>query len=501
MKRVWKLWSRQKVDTLDEESSIPLVSEGGSIHGELIRAMACVAPGTPIARIRQPSQIYFQVLNSVLDELPERLLDVVRTPSLTDVSPSGTRQRLYTILTAITDILAAESSHVFMKQLCTLLGDRNLIRRQEDNQASFESSSGTVPTSNSWDVETAQLLFILVGALTLLYIPVPNPEPGRAQMRTNSSTFNSRRRHVATWQSGSQDVSSFGDDIALEDLLCRYAHALKGPIPMPRTQQQSTQQQQQQQRSSPESNTLRSENVSFYTLANLLNVQILWTTSVCEHLEFNHRTKQLKMFRLPSYCVMLCLLEPEKTYLDSLFGRLLEEEDTPRVSSLDFFREVLSTYRLIFGQHADARKLITKICARGRFLGFKSPFYSPHPSALVKKNPDPLLEELCFTDSRNVALFSDLDMLDLKNIYTLDADFPYFAERLSILNTFVHNQLPNGWKVLWRDRRDVAKFWTIWAVLLFGAPSLILAMIQAFLAGWALRPSEEASTPATPTEV
>jgi len=132
---------------------------------------------------------------------------------------------------------------------------------------------------------------------------------------------------------------------------------------------------------------------------------------------------------------------------------------------------------------------MAKYCARGRFLGFKSPFYSPHPSALVTENPDPLLRELCFTDSRNVPLFGDLDMLDLKNIYSLEVDFPFFAERLSILTIFVHNQLPNDWKVLWRDRRDVANFWTLWAVLLFGAPTLLLGIIQAVLAGLALRPS------------
>jgi hypothetical protein len=62
----------------------------------------------------------------------------------------------------------------------------------------------------------------------------------------------------------------------------------------------------------------------------------------------------------------------------------------------------LCTYRLIFGQHKDARELIKEICLRGRVCGFKSPFKNAHPSALVKEHADPLLEELCFKDSRNV---------------------------------------------------------------------------------------------------
>ncbi|KAK5651634.1 hypothetical protein OQA88_11809 [Cercophora sp. LCS_1] len=79
-----------------------------------------------------------------------------------------------------------------------------------------------------------------------------------------------------------------------------------------------------------------------------------------------------------------------------------------------------------FNASAEARSLV------------KSPFYGPHPSAFVKENVDPLLEKLCFKNNRDLSLFSDLD------IYMLDIDFPYFAERLSILSTFVHNQLPNG---------------------------------------------------------
>lgn len=160
----------------------------------------------------------------------------------------------------------------------------------------------------------------------------------------------------------------------------------------------------------------------------------------------------------------------------------------PAFNSADYMREVLCTYRLIFGQHNDARKLIKRYCDRGRMFGLKSPFRSPHPSALVRgAKADPLLKELCFKDSRNVATFADLDILDLKQVYVLDNDFPYFAERLAALQSFSEHQLPQDWRVLWRDRRDVAKFWTFWAVLLFGVPSIVLSVIQAILTGFQLR--------------
>ncbi|KAF2793355.1 hypothetical protein K505DRAFT_362060 [Melanomma pulvis-pyrius CBS 109.77] len=106
---------------------------------------------------------------------------------------------------------------------------------------------------------------------------------------------------------------------------------------------------------------------------------------------------------------------------------------------------------------------------------------------VLKSQNDPLLCRLCFEDCRDEPLFIQLDMFDLENTYNLDPDFSYFAERLSRLQDFVENQCPNDWKILWRDRQDVAKFWTIWAVILCGFLTLVLAIIPTVLAGLQLR--------------
>jgi hypothetical protein len=161
-----------------------------------------------------------------------------------------------------------------------------------------------------------------------------------------------------------------------------------------------------------------------------------------------------------------------------------EDDDRPNVVPADFFREVLSTYRLIFGQHEDARALMEKYSARGRLLGFKSPFYDAHPSAFVKdSSADPLLNDICLKDSRNLPLFIDLDMLDLKNVYALNTDFPFFAKRLSLLNQFVHNQLPQDWQVSRRERRNLSRFWTIWTKTILNLPMMVMTMIQVVLGG------------------
>ena len=62
----------------------------------------------------------------------------------------------------------------------------------------------------------------------------------------------------------------------------------------------------------------------------------------------------------------------------------------------DSFREILSTYRLIFDQTNEARAFTDKYSARGHLLGFKSPFYNAHLSALAKNSSaDALISDIC----------------------------------------------------------------------------------------------------------
>ncbi|RSL87984.1 hypothetical protein CEP52_015362 [Fusarium oligoseptatum] len=444
MRSNWWSWSRQKAKPLDVES-IPLNS-GVSVKDSLIRTVANIGDNAPISDLKDVSVPYFAFLEATFRRIAPDILKITHTTSLVDSSPAGQTQRLYEIVGVIASKLGDGKNHIFLRDLCNELEQRGLVQPEPTipNGASH-SGSGT-------HTQASQLVFILLGALTMLYTPRTDPCIGKIQMR---QTFGValQRRGATTWHTDSQDLPAFGDDITFDDLLGRYSRSHYGPVPCPSTRDPTH-----------EPSLLRSEDLSFYTLAQLLGVRIAWTTSICEHLEFDSRSKQLKLFRFPSYCVLLCLLEPDKTYLDGLFRNLLEDDN-----------------------HQDARELIKKFCGQGRILGFKNPFRDEHPSAFVKDTADPLLEELCFKDSRRVHLFAELDIVDLKNIYNLDGDFPYFAERLTALKSFVENQCPHDWKVLWRDRRDVAKFWTIWAVMLFGIPSLLISVIQTILTGFQLQ--------------
>ncbi|KIX07674.1 uncharacterized protein Z518_02328 [Rhinocladiella mackenziei CBS 650.93] len=406
------------------------------------------------------SKAFFATVDAVLNSIPADLVQVIRTPSFRDSSAAGTKRRLYELLLAITDVFQNEKKHVFVGNLCTELSNRGLVGADMGDR-----------------MKVAQLVFILFGALTMLYTPVTNPDEGQFQMAVHSDPRLRCPTHkMATWHIPSQAIDF---TVSFDDLLHRFCRM--SPIPKPKLLEKQTLENSVAKR------ILKSQNVDYYSLSELLNVRICWTTSICEHLELDIRSKTLKLFRIPSYCAMLCLPGRSKTFLDSFFQKFLDDE-VERLIPTDIFREVLATYRVIFGQHADARNLIKRHCSQGTlFKRYQFLRRKPHPSAFVRDQADPLLERLCFLDSRDEALFVDLDMLDLKNNYILDADFPYFADRLWALQEYVENQCPNNWKTLWRDRRDVAKFWTVWAVVVLGVPSIVLSLAQTILTGLQLR--------------
>jgi hypothetical protein len=64
--------------------------------------------------------------------------------------------------------------------------------------------------------------------------------------------------------------------------------------------------------------TLKSPNLSYYTLTRLAQLEIQWVDSVCQHLEFDSHHKVLKLFRFPSFCGMVCATKTisETTFFD-----------------------------------------------------------------------------------------------------------------------------------------------------------------------------------------
>jgi hypothetical protein len=66
-------------------------------------------------------------------------------------------------------------------------------------------------------------------------------------------------------------------------------------------------------------------------------------------------------------------------------------------------------------------------------------------------------------------------------MWNLKHDFPVLRSRLSALAFEMSTRRPRTWLELWRDKRDSAQWATFWAVIIFGAVSLLLSVVQVVL--------------------
>jgi hypothetical protein len=155
--------------------------------------------------------------------------------------------------------------------------------------------------------------------------------------------------------------------------------------------------------------------------------------------------------------------------LNSLFNDYYEDDSATKdrslnIKSVEFFSEMLLSYRLIFGQ--DKRSYKT----------FRRQYKKSDVSR--KSDSDPQLIGLCGYNWRKQSIYQEIDAPGAKTVYSAKADFPFFSERLVTLQEYVLTQSPNDWKTLWRDRRDLNRFWTLWAVFIFGIITIIFNVLQ-----------------------
>jgi hypothetical protein len=83
---------------------------------------------------------------------------------------------------------------------------------------------------------------------------------------------------------------------------------------------------------------------------------------------------------------------------------------------------------------------------------------------------DPMFEQLTDALQRK--------KIPLKESYSKTADFPILADRLERLQRFVDGQQPSQLKGLWRDDRDLMRWYTLWAVIGLGLFAGVLALVQ-----------------------
>lgn len=156
----------------------------------------------------------------------------------------------------------------------------------------------------------------------------------------------------------------------------------------------------------------------------------MWVNTLNLHLEFDQARKTLKVFRYPSFCRLL-YREVDKTLLDRLFAENvadLDETDRRGIQSTaaDFLREVLLSYRLVFGQDRRSRRAVKQ-----EFVKWKRVWESPEGRR--DGGWDPLLPKLCSEasdPSGPLGLYSDVDGEDVFNYYAV-TDFPVPRQKAS----------------------------------------------------------------------
>ncbi|KAK1830085.1 hypothetical protein QBC39DRAFT_354713 [Podospora conica] len=208
--------------------------------------------------------------------------------------------------------------------------------------------------------------------------------------------------------------------------------------------------------------------LNFFSLSRLGDITITWIDDISRHCEFDRYSpkKELRLFRLPSLCAMLCLTGKEEMLLDQLFKFhvcMQSCRSHTETVARSYLIEILLSYRLLFGQHHRSRQLFRK-----------------HERAKVKRDGaalDPLLDALC--GDRDMADFGGTkSLLRERGVYNAQTNFPHLGAHLMELQDYSTCQRPRNIREVWNDERDPERLLTFKALVIIGALSISLSIIQ-----------------------
>ncbi len=201
-------------------------------------------------------------------------------------------------------------------------------------------------------------------------------------------------------------------------------------------------------------------------LQSLMKVRFRWVDSLALHLDYDKETGMLSLFAFPSVCVAAL----QRRGAIFAFASHEHSPADPRADAEDircFLREVLLSYRLLFGQHPKSRRLFQRI-------------YSP--SELPFEQPDTLLSVLC--TARRLGLEEgDRVFPEDHPVYFAARHFPVLCQRIELLAKELDGRKPKSIRDLITDRRDKLQWWTFWLISILGGLGLILSTVQIILQG------------------
>ena len=198
-----------------------------------------------------------------------------------------------------------------------------------------------------------------------------------------------------------------------------------------------------------------------FLLNSIGHFKIKWVDVVSCHLEFDERTKILYLYQYPSFC-LACGGEDLGAQTESVIHAATSPPGSSQqwAGSRDVTRmlhETLLSYRLLFGQNKQARKLFRNI----------DPF-----AAVPEVCKDHSLLALCGRRSCSMTV-AQCD----KTSYDLQQDFPILRNKITRLHKALSASQLRIWRELWSDKRDSAGWLTFWAVIIFGGFAILLAFV------------------------
>ncbi|KAK0610363.1 hypothetical protein B0T17DRAFT_110878 [Bombardia bombarda] len=226
--------------------------------------------------------------------------------------------------------------------------------------------------------------------------------------------------------------------------------------------------------------------LNFASLRDIAKINPLWVSDLASHLDFDATTRQLSVYRFPTFCALSCVGE-EKGLSVPVFRDLLRELYSSRITTTaepiqdpynhtQLHQEIILSYRLLFGQKHASRRL-AKIALKKLREERRADEYDelldllcahPHDKK-IRQLPASLWPVTCRSFDGHV---------QEQGSYSSQDDFPLFGQRLAKLQEFTLRQQPSELWDLWRDRRNPLQWYTFWAVLVFGGISILLGILQ-----------------------
>ncbi|KAM0456588.1 hypothetical protein ACHAPV_005092 [Trichoderma viride] len=208
--------------------------------------------------------------------------------------------------------------------------------------------------------------------------------------------------------------------------------------------------------------------LNFATLSQLADAKIVWIDTVSGHLNFDMANQTLFLFRFPSFCEL-------HASRNSVMAGILNSYSSAQFTVQGMMGEILMSYALIFKLNSRAQQLYKKEKAK--------------PSNQLT---DPLLDSLCLDNSENSSRTLFLGLFSLKKeSFEADAEFPILSQRLLRIQNYIDGIPTNRISSLWKDRRDMSRWYTFWAVIWFGGASIFFSIIQTALAAESVQLARE----------